>query len=240
MLSIKKQIRSLESWGKEEELIADYIKKKFQGEQLKILEAGCGTKWDQAELLSGVDYTLTGIDLDDQALDFRKNNLKDLDETICGDLRKIDFLKAEFDVIFNSFVLEHIDGAEEILQNFDKWLKPGGLIILRIPDPATVYGFFSKVTPFWAHGLYAKYFKELGKPGHTPYPTEFDEVVSQDGIRKFCAERNWTIKEEIINGYYHQESLYSAASKMSKVISLLTFNKLKDTHTNLLYVLEKN
>lgn len=239
MLSTKKPIKSLDNWGKEEELIADYIKNKFQDKPLKILEAECGTKWDQADLLSDIDYTLTGIDLDDKALDFRKNNLKDLDETICGDLRKIDFLKAEFDVIFNSFVLEHIDGAEEILQNFDQRLKPGGLIVLRIPDPGTVYGFFSKVTPFWVHKIYAKYFKELGKPGCTPYPTDFDEIVSQTGIRNFCSEKNWSIREEIINGYYHKEPNRSTVSKIIKVISFLTFNKLKDTHTNLLYILEK-
>jgi len=116
---------------------------------MQILEAGCWQLWPLN--LGGIQYTLTGADINKNALEIRKTKTKDLDEIILVDLRYIDLKKNEYDVIYNSFVLEHIQNAEQILNNFSKWLNPGGLLILRIPDRDSVYGFTSRITPFWFH-----------------------------------------------------------------------------------------
>src|SRR5215813_10742936 len=78
-------------------------------EPLRILEAGCGTMWPLR--LEGVEYLLTGVDVDRDALVVRQRNARPTDRLMYGDLRSREMFGAEqFDAIFNSFVLEHVDG----------------------------------------------------------------------------------------------------------------------------------
>src|SRR6185437_11416268 len=74
------------------------------GGPLRILEAGCGRDWP---LHVSVPYTLTGLDLDPDALAART----DLDEAIIGDLRTAELPAHSFDVVYSAFVLEHVSGA---------------------------------------------------------------------------------------------------------------------------------
>jgi SAM-dependent methyltransferase len=138
---------------------------------LRILEAGCGTIWPLR--LEGVEYQLTGVDVDRDALAVRQRTARPTDRLMHGDLRSRELFAAEeFDAIYNSFVLEHVDGAERVLDNFMYWLKPGGTLILRIPDGDSVYGFVTRMTPFWFHVLIKKYVQKLpnaGKPGYDPF-----------------------------------------------------------------------
>ncbi|MGH8167190.1 MAG: class I SAM-dependent methyltransferase [Woeseiaceae bacterium] len=143
------------------------------GKNLNILEAGCGRRWP----FKKGSHTITDIDMDQHALDFRRDQQNDLDVAVLGDLRELELPTASFDVIYSAFVLEHVDGAEKVLDNFVSWLKPGGLLMLTFPDRDGVYGFFTRITPFWFHVLYKKYvegIKNAGKPGFVPYETFHD------------------------------------------------------------------
>ena len=82
-------------------------------------------------------------------MEIRMKVRKDLDEAIHGDLRTISFGERRFDVVYSAFVLEHIEGAEDVLARMTGWLKPGGIIIIEIPDPGSVKGWVTKVTPHW-------------------------------------------------------------------------------------------
>ena len=165
--------RALRSWKDEVEALSNIIKEQAKlTPDLTILEAGCGTKWGLK--LEGVSYTLTGVDIDEDALDKRVNQRKDLDLAILGDLRTVKLEEDHYDVIFNSNVLEHVDGAEKVLDNFVRWLKPGGIILLLIPNRNSAKGFLTRITPFWVHVLFYKYMrghKTAGKPGHAPFRT---------------------------------------------------------------------
>ena len=144
-------------------------------------------------------YTLTGVDVDRNALAVRQRTARPTDRLLYGDLRSRELFAAEeFDAIFNSFVLEHVDGAERVLDNFLYWLKPGGTLILRIPDGDSVYGFVTRMTPFWFHVLYKKYVQKMpnaGKPGYDPFPVFYDDVVSRRGIHRYCAERGCKVHD---------------------------------------------
>src|SRR5438045_2919145 len=111
-------------------MMETYIKQKaVERSPLRILEAGCGQFWPLD--LKQLQFTLTGVDTDKDALQLRRARYNDLTETIVGDLRSVDLEDNTYDVIFNSYVLEHIDGAERVLEKFANWLKPGGILILR-------------------------------------------------------------------------------------------------------------
>jgi SAM-dependent methyltransferase len=209
---------------------------------LHILEAGCGQFWFLD--LKGIQFTLTGVDIDKDALELRRRRYNDLSETIVGDLRFIDLEKSRYDVIYSSYVLEHIDGVERVLGKFSNWLKPGGLLILRIPDSDSVKGFVTRITPFWFHRFFAKYivrFPGAGTPGFGPYPTFHDPIVSREGIQEYCRNSHFIIKEE----YGHGSSLVGKGVTrfliylLARSISLLSLGKLAWEHADLTYILEK-
>ena len=51
--------------SEEQGLVAEYMASRATGSPLEILEAGCGRAWTVP--LAGVQYRLTGIDLDEPA-----------------------------------------------------------------------------------------------------------------------------------------------------------------------------
>ena len=238
-----RKVDILSSPAEDNRVMEKYIKQKaMHRSPLHILEAGCGQFWFLD--LKGVQFTLTGVDIDKDALQLRKMRYNDLNEMIVGDLRFVDLEKSRYDVIYSSYVLEHIDGVECVLEKFSKWLKPGGLLILRIPDYNSVKGFVTRITPFWFHRFYARHivrFPGAGEAGFGPYPTFHDSIISQEGIRKYCRQKRFIVREEYVHGCplvgkgITRFLLYVCI----RSISLLSFGKLAWKHADLTYILEK-
>jgi len=238
-----KKLRLLKSQSEESRLLEKHIRQKASdGLPLHILEAGCGQFWPLD--LKDIQFALTGTDIDKDVLLLRNAKHNDLSEMIVGDLRFLDLEKHRYDVIYNSYVLEHIDGAEGVLEKFSKWLKPRGLLILRIPDRNSVRGFVTRVTPFWFHMLYAKYVVRLqgaGTTGFGPFPTFYDPVVSRAGIHEFCRKNRFIIKEELGHGSYLNGRAIAGILTyvFVRCVSLLSLGKLAWEHADLTYILEK-
>ena len=232
------------SYAQRNSIIENSIRKNISNNQeLQILEAGCGQCWEID--LTGVNYRLTGIDLDRVALSIRIEKYNDLNEIIEGDLRDVDLGGRTFDAIYNSYVLEHVSGAETVLCNFVKWTKPGGVIIIKIPDPSSVKGFITRITPHWFHIFYYKHLlgiKTAGRPGFMPYPTYFDSVVSRQGINKFCEKNGLQVEAE------YGEGLTKPGVGVRRIliqlfirtVAFVSFGVLSSKHTNLLYILRRD
>jgi len=202
---------------------------------LNILEAGCGRRWPIN--LSGIEHHLTGIDIDDAALAIRVNEVKDLDEAIVGDIRDASIEPETFDIVYSSFVLEHIDDAEDALQNFVRWLKPGGALILKFPDRDSVYGFITRITPFWFHVWYKKYLmgeKNAGKPGFSPYPTYHNRIIARQVFRQWVEESGLQVLDEFGFGV-----LPTYQSAFAKLVAMMSLGSLTAEYRNLFYVLKK-
>jgi SAM-dependent methyltransferase len=233
----------LENYRQEIDLIEQSIRNLYDGSsELTIIEAGCGRKW--LLNLVGINYRIIGIDLDEDALDIRVNEKKDLDEAIVADLQDFDLGERKVDVIYNSFVLEHVKNAELMMENFDKALKSGGLLILRLPDRNTVFGTITRLTPLWFHVFFKKYIQgrdKSGMPGFGPYPTYYKKIVSRDGIRDFCKSYGYEISEEYGScSYLRQNNLRTKVVKFfSVIVSMLSLGKLPWYYNNLTYVLTK-
>jgi len=217
-------------------LVLSYLKQRTEAGAVSILEAGCGRRWYFD--LQDTHYRLTGVDLDSVALESRKNEQKDLHEAIVGDLRNVELMPDSYDVIYNKYVLEHVEGAQQVLDNFCRWLKPSGLLIVYIPDRASVYGFLSMHTPHWVHVLISRYLldrRDAGKLGSAPYPTYYDAVVSREGIRVYARSHQLHILEEW--GYFKPRGL---ASLLLTCASFLSLGRLAATHCDLLFIMERN
>lgn len=235
------KLKAVTSWQEDAELLSSTIKS--LGGPLAILEAGCGRQWPLD--LSGVDYRLTGIDLDADALQSRIDTIGDLHEAIVGDITVAGSIPTgRYDVIYSSFVLEHIRDAESALANMLDGLKPGGLLLLRIPDRNSVYGWTTRRMPFPVHIAYYRYFvryADAGKPGHPPYPTYYAPVISRAGIRDFCTSRGCSILEERGHTYYVQGSgsRVRLIRTYAKALWVSSLGTLAWQHNNLTYVIRK-
>lgn len=241
-MSTRTELKTVESWDEDVLLCSSIIKS--LGGPLEILEAGCGREWPLD--LEGVDYRLTGIDLDADALQSRVYTVGDLDEAIIGDLTvKGTIPPGRYDVIYSSFVLEHIRDAEGALVLMLDGLKPGGLLLLRIPDRDSVYGWTARRTPFLAHVAYYRYFLGLtdaGKQGHSPYRTYHAPLISRDGIRDFCSRHGCSILEERGHTYYVRGTSprVRIIRAYAKAVWALSFGTLAWRHNNLTYVIRKS
>jgi SAM-dependent methyltransferase len=210
---------------------------------LRVLEAGCGQKW--LIQLPGVDLRITGVDNDPDALRIRQEQQHDLDEVIVADLRSVELPGRSFDVAYCAFVLEHVEGAEHVLDRLLAAVRPGGRLIILVPNGRSVYGWAAKHFPFWAAVGYKKYiegFKDAGKPGHAPYPTVYDPVVTLDGMRAWADARHVRIVEEYGIDYVMQRfgRFRGLVGAVMKAFVIAGGRRLTATHNNLGYVLEKS
>jgi hypothetical protein len=138
--------------------------------------------------------------------------------------------------------LEHIIGAEGVLENFVKWLKSDGMMIIQIPDPYSVKGFVTRMTPYWFHVFFYRHvrgFQHAGEPGHGPYPTHYDAVVSRHGMREFCRAHRLAIQAEFGCGWRTQGQGLTriAIEVVQRLISLLSFGTLSSRHDDITYIL---
>ena len=163
-MNLHLDIKHVDSWAEDDDILSSAIKR-LEG-PLEILEAGCGRKW--ALDLDGVDYRLTGIDLDACAMESRLETEGDLNEAIVADLSVPGSIEeGRYDVIFSSYVLEHIRDAEIALENMVNGLKSGGILLLRIPDRESAQGWTVRHTPFSVHVAYYRYivgYRDAGSP----------------------------------------------------------------------------
>jgi SAM-dependent methyltransferase len=140
----------------------------------RVLDAGCGS---QLPLDLPQSVHLVGIDESAEALAKNEN----VDEAIVGDLVTYDFGKASFDAVLCWTVLEHLQRPEAAIQNLGRALRPGGLLIICVPNIWSVKGLITKATPHSFHVWVYKYLygdREAGKPGRGPYRTYLKLAIS--------------------------------------------------------------
>jgi ubiquinone/menaquinone biosynthesis C-methylase UbiE len=217
------------------ETISDRIRQvAAERHHTRILEAGCGNHWQFD--LTGLNISLTGIDVDSEALRIRQETHGDLDACIVGDLRTAELDPDSYDVIYCSFVLEHIEGVETVLDNFRRWIRPGGLIIIKVPDRDSVYGFITRMTPYWFHVFYKRYIMSkpnAGKPGFGPYPTVHDRIISRRHFQEYLSKHSIDQFEEMGFG-----KLPAMQILFSRIVHFFSFGSLAWDHINLLYVIQ--
>lgn len=210
--------------------------------QLHVLEAGCGRKWGLD--MAGIDFHLTGVDINPESLRLRQEVVGDLDTAILGDLRNVELPRHTYDVVYCSFLLEHVPGADEVLNHLRQALKPGGLMLLRMPDRDSVYGFAARHTPHRTHVWYKRHIRRAphaGEPGYGPFPVVYDKVISLRGIAGFCARHNLTVLYLGTDNRYVQKdfkALAPLAELLFRSIAKLSRGRLTAEHNNLAFVIQ--
>ncbi len=228
-------------------VLSEAVTSYFAGrkQRLSILEAGCGQTWFLK--LQGLDYRLTGLDASPKAMELRQRVAGDLDDMIVGDLRTVDLETGQFDLIYCSFVLEHVNGAEAVLDRFFRWLKPDGVLVLVIPDRDSTVGFVTRAMPYWFHVWFHRYvlkYPQAGTAGYAPFPTYYDKIVSRRGIQSYCESNGKEILLERGNPGQIDSRLKPAyrvpLGLLFKLLWLLSLGRLSCDHSGLFYIIRNS
>jgi len=117
----------------------------FFSKAQNLLEVGCGTGFVLSAIeRSFPEIALSGSELYGEDLAFAKERLNRAN-LVQVDARRVPF-KGGFDVIGAFDVLEHIEEDQEVLSEIFGAVKPGGGIILTVPQPRWLWSFFDEVS----------------------------------------------------------------------------------------------
>ncbi len=99
------------------------------GKKAKILDSGCG-EGALLEKIGGKGYkNLSGCDINDRDLKFRKITFKKCDLN-----KGLPYPDKSFDVVFSIESIEHLENPWNLINEFHRVLKPGGTLILSTPN----------------------------------------------------------------------------------------------------------
>lgn len=107
-----------------------YYTKKFAKD--KILDAGAGSGRFSLFLLDN-GFDVFSCDISHSMLNIAKNKNNNI-KAVVADIFNLPFNDEFFDSIVSITVLEHFADYENILKEFSRILKPGGLIIFEMPN----------------------------------------------------------------------------------------------------------
>ncbi|WP_248961678.1 class I SAM-dependent methyltransferase [Sphaerisporangium perillae] len=162
------------------------------GRRLDILIAGCGR--GHTVDLERIETRVMGIDEDLPVLRAAIGRRADLDARFLGDLRDAPLLPRTFDVVHAAFLLERVRNAELVLDRMVNALRPGGLLLIRMRDRTTAYGFCDRLAPWWLRRLLWSRLAPAGAVG--PLPAVYEQVASREGIHSYCLMRGLMIAED--------------------------------------------
>lgn len=155
-------------------LLEDYASRRSL--PAEVLEAGCGRfkhfAYPETMVIHGLDIS------EDQ---LRQNTFAH--EKYLGDVQTYS-LDKQFDVVVSIFVLEHVADPESALRNMLQWTKPGGLLILAVPNALSLKGLVTKYTPFWFHHLF---YKLVYRRAYSIFPTTMKFCIAPRALRRFFA-----------------------------------------------------
>ena len=122
----------------------------------RILDLGCGDGTRLSYLSKG-RYGV-GIDTSKKAISLAKEKYKEV-EFIDGNIEKLPFKDASFDLVYSAFVLEHLTQPEVVLNEAIRVTAPKGKICLVAPN----FGAPNRASPSFKGSRLRKLFKKALK-----------------------------------------------------------------------------
>lgn len=162
------------------------------GRRIDVLIAGCGQGIGLE--LDGVDARLVGVDEDLPPLRAITAARRDLATWSLSDLRSVPMPPRAFDVVYVTHLLERIPHTELVLDRMVAALRPGGLLLVRVRDRRSAYGYLDRTLPEWLRDPLWHRFAPPGAAG--PLPAVYEPVTTRDGISSYCLTRGLVVVEE--------------------------------------------
>jgi 2-polyprenyl-3-methyl-5-hydroxy-6-metoxy-1,4-benzoquinol methylase len=186
----------------------------------------------------GPNARIVGIDVSAEQLDRNTG----IHESVVADIQTVELPEASFDLVLCWDVLEHLSSPQMALDNLLHALRRGGLLVVGGPDPFSLKGLVTWLTPYWVHRLvYARSGWQL-----EPFRIYRRVAASPRSIMKWAAERQLAC----IYATTYESSLQSALRQRLKMegrvwtllersTSSLTGGLVKLSHTDFMLALQR-
>ncbi|MEW9529036.1 methyltransferase domain-containing protein [Microbispora sp. NPDC049125] len=207
------------------------------GRRLDILIAGCGRG---GTLDTGrYEPRMIGVDEDLPALRAHTGAREDLESSYLGDLRLVPIPPRSFDVVYVAFLLERIQHAELVLDRLVAGLRPGGLLLLKMRDARSAYGFCDRVTPGWLRRALWKTLTPAGSVG--PLPAVYEPLTSREGIQAYCLMRGLMIAEDYsaVSGPARRGPHGALVAMVCRTVAALSRGRLNGTEDEITMVIRR-
>ncbi len=204
----------------------------FRGGGLRsALDAGCGYT---LPLDFSRDVHLVGLDASPEALAKNEN----IDQGIVGDIETYPLEADAYDLILCWTVLEHLTRPGGAIANMAHGLRPGGLLVIGIPNIWSLKGLLTKFTPHRFHvWVYRRFlgWENAGKPGFGPYPTYLRREIASDRLERFSRtlelERVYAKTYEIELGLPKPVAVvWTIATTLLRIVTLGRWNAAASDH----------
>lgn len=159
---------------------------------VRVLEAGCG-EYPSPIGLEEAESSIVGIDVSQRQLD--RNGWAD--EKIHADLETYDLPAAQFDVVVTWDVLEHLAMPERVLIKLSDAVRPGGVLVVKVPNVLSAKGLITKLTPYRFHVWVYKHvfgYPNPGKDDRPPFRTFLKRAIAPGGLLRFAKERGLSVE----------------------------------------------
>jgi SAM-dependent methyltransferase len=166
--------------------VQEFMVNELRGQPVRIYEAGGGSL-SIVPLASLNNPVISVVDIDETQL---RNN-RYAGAKIHGDIQTYVFPPDSFDLVVCHNVIEHLPSVDKAILRFHDALRPGGLLFIGAPNPASLFGLATKYSPHWFHVWFYRVIlrdKDAGKPGRHPFRTVYHPIVSPKALLEFCAQ----------------------------------------------------
>jgi 2-polyprenyl-3-methyl-5-hydroxy-6-metoxy-1,4-benzoquinol methylase len=135
-MSVERIVPKTNAWR---ESYADHLERYRTFQHLykgkKVLDAACGVGYGSSFIADSGAESVTGLDIDDEALAYAQNNFQTQGVRFMkGDCTALPFENATFDMIVSFETLEHIRDVDKVVSEFARCLKPGGCLVASTPN----------------------------------------------------------------------------------------------------------
>jgi SAM-dependent methyltransferase len=145
-----------------------------------VLDAGCGFSLP-FEFPAGLRFV--GLDASAEAL--AKNTY--IESGVVGDVESYRFPEGQFDAVLCWTVLEHLAHPSRAVENLARALRPGGLLIVGVPNPRSLKGLVTRLTPHRFHVWVYRHlldYSDAGAPGFGPYRTYLRSEIAPENLER--------------------------------------------------------
>jgi SAM-dependent methyltransferase len=191
------------------------LEKKLPRRNTRVYEAGGGSaSFIELKFLEGARITV--VDIDEVQLE----NNRYADHKILGDIQTHAFPPNSFELVVCYNVIEHLTAPDRAIRLFFQALSPGGLLVIGAPNPNSLSGWVTKLTPHWFHVWYYRFIlghKLAGQPGNVPFRTVYHPIVAPAALIGFCHRLGF----QVIHFQEYEGDQYERIRKQRPLLGLV-------------------
>jgi 2-polyprenyl-3-methyl-5-hydroxy-6-metoxy-1,4-benzoquinol methylase len=192
-----------------QDIVDEYARANEDG--IEVLDAGCGCG---SRIRFPGNTVLAGIDINPEQLE--KNDR--IHKKILGDIQTYT-TDERYDLTFCWDLLEHLEHPEEAVTRLLTWTKPGGLIIISVPNAVSLKGMITKLSPYAFHKWV---YRDVYQYDHKPFRTYMRRCIAPKHLCAFFKGHRieYTGFEDHLFKRSYLNTIYRSITTLIRVLSL--------------------